>query len=64
VIRLNPNDIKSLETQVIELLRLEFEIREDLEKQQSDLRRVQEQRELVETQLKLIKERQLGQEQE
>jgi len=64
VIRLNPNDIKSLETQIVELLRLEFEIREDVEKQQCDLRRVQEQRELIETQLKLIKEKQLGQEQE
>lgn len=64
MIRLNPNDIKSLETQIVELLRLEFEIREDVEKQQCDLRRVQEQRELIETQLKLIKEKQLGQEQE
>jgi len=54
-------NIESLEIQVMELLRLELEIKGDIERQQCDLKRVQEQRELLQTQIKLIKEKQLGQ---
>lgn len=57
-------NIEELEIQIQELLRLEFDITEDIEKQRRDLVNVQQQRELLETQLRLIKERQLGQEQE
>ncbi len=56
--------IEELEIQIQELLRLEFDIIEDIEKQQRDLTKVRQQRELLETQLRLITERQLGQEQE
>ena len=55
---------ETLEIQIQELLRLEFDIVEDIEKHKRDLLKVQEQRELLETQLRLITERQLGQEQE
>jgi hypothetical protein len=55
---------ESLEIQIQELLRLEFDITEDIEKQKCDLKKVQEQRELLETQLRLITEKQLGQEQD
>ena len=57
-------DVKGLEIQITELLRLELEIQEDLSKQQRDLERVKEQRELLQTQVKLIREKQLGQETE
>lgn len=55
---------EKLEIQIQELLRLEFDITEDIEKQRRDLKKVQEQRTLLETQLRLITEKQLGQEQE
>lgn len=54
-------DLHNLETQIIELLRLEFEIQEDIEKQLRDLKQVEEQRGLLQTQVRLIKEKQLGQ---
>lgn len=57
-------DVKGLEIQITELLRLELEIQEDLSKQQRDFERVKEQRELLQTQVKLIREKQLGQETE
>lgn len=57
-------NVEELEIQIQELLRLEFDIIEDIGRQQRDLHNVQQQRELLETQLRLIKERQLGQEQE
>jgi hypothetical protein len=57
-------DTKGLEIQITELLRLELEIHEDISKQQRDLERVKEQRELLQTQVKLIREKQLGQETE
>ena len=57
-------DVKGLEIQITELLRLELEIQEDLSKQQRDFERVKEQRELLQTQVKLIREKHLGQETE
>ncbi len=60
----NNMNTEKLEVQIMELLRLELEIKADIEKQQNDLKRVQEQRELLQTQVKLIKEKQLGQESE
>ena len=57
-------DVKGLEIQITELLRLELEIQEDLSRQQRDLERVREQRELLQTQVTLIREKQLGQETE
>ena len=57
-------NVKGLEIQITELLRLELEIQEDLSRQQRDLERVREQRELLQTQVTLIREKQLGQETE
>lgn len=57
-------NLEKLEIQIQELLRMEFDIIEDIDRQKRDLFNVQQQRELLETQLRLIKERQLGQEQE
>ena len=55
-------NVESLDIQILELLRLEFEIQEDIEKQQLDLLKVRHQRELLEAQVRLIREGQLGQE--
>jgi len=52
---------EKLEIQITELLRLEFEIQEDIESQRQDLKRVQQQIELLQTQVRLIKKKQLGQ---
>ena len=56
----NNIDIDKLEIQITELLRLELEIQGDIERQERDLVRVQQQRELLQTQVRLIKQRQLG----
>jgi len=56
----NHIDIDKLEIQITELLRLELEIQGDIERQERDLIRVQQQRELLQTQVRLIKQRQLG----
>ena len=58
----NHIDIDKLEIQITELLRLELEIQGDIERQERDLIRVQQQRELLQTQVRLIKQRQLGRE--
>jgi len=58
----NNIDIDKLEIQITELLRLELEIQGDIERQERDLIRVQQQRELLQTQVRLIKQRQLGRE--
>lgn len=58
----NNIDIDKLEIQITELLRLELEIQGDIERQERDLVRVQQQRELLQTQVRLIKQRQLGRE--
>lgn len=55
-------NLESLEIQVMELLRLELDIQEDISRQQVDLQRVKEQRELLQTQMRLIREKHLGQE--
>jgi len=52
---------EKLEIQITELLRLEFEIQEDIESQRQDLKRVQQQIGLLQTQVRLIKKKQLGQ---
>lgn len=52
---------EKLEIQITELLRLEFEIQEDIENQRQDLKRVQQQIGLLQTQVRLIKKKQLGQ---
>lgn len=57
-------NVEKLDIQILELLRLEFEIQEDIEKQQQDLLKVRHQRELLEAQIKLIKEGRLSQETE
>lgn len=53
-------DNKNIEVQIWELLRLEFEIEQDIGKLQKDLINVRQQRELLETQLRLINDKQLG----
>jgi len=60
----NNIDIDKLEIQITELLRLELEIQGDIERQKRDLEKVQQQRELLQTQVKLINEGQLGQRKE
>ncbi len=53
-------DSKNLRLEIWELLRLEFDIEQDIKKMQEDLERIQEQRRLLETQLKLMKDGRLG----
>ena len=60
----NEIDVKKLDIQITELLRLELEIQQDIERQKRDFEKVQHQRKLLQTQLKLINERQLGQRKE
>ena len=50
--KLNAPDI---EVQIVELVRLEFEIEQDLSKLHQDLDRVRQQRGLLEAQLQLLK---------
>lgn len=58
----NNIDVEKLEIQITELLRLELDIQGDIERQKHDLERVQQQRGLLQTQVRLIRKRHLGQE--
>ena len=55
---------EALQIEIVELLRLEFEIESDLRKLQEDLKRVIEQRALAQSQVKLIENNELSPEEE
>lgn len=57
---LNREEIDKIEIQIWELVRLEFDIEQDIIKLQRDIISVKRQKELLETQLCLVKDRQLG----
>lgn len=55
------NDAEALRIQITELLRMEFDIQEDIQRLEKDLAKVRDERTLRETQLKLIEQKELGQ---
>ena len=57
-------DSEALKFEIWELIRLEFDVEQDIKKLQADLEKLRNQRELLETQLRLIKDGKLGQDDE
>lgn len=55
------DDAEVLRIQITELLRMEFDIQEDIQRLEKDLAKVRDERTLRETQLKLIQQKELGQ---
>lgn len=55
------DDAEVLRIQITELLRMEFDIQEDIQRLEKDLAKVRDERTLRETQLKLIEQKELGQ---
>ena len=57
-------DSEALKLEIWELIRLELAYEQDIKKLQADLEKLRNQRELLETQLRLIKDGKLGQDDE